>query len=88
MSASDSVSTAAAAAAAASTLAAAAVRAARAERLKVHGSTPRPPSDSHLEMIYPFSSSKKLSERFRLFQGDHLRLGVLMDDLDLFAGES
>ncbi|MEW5317515.1 MAG: hypothetical protein WDW38_008804 [Sanguina aurantia] len=82
-------SLAAAAAASHASLAAATAAAAAAAAEQVQGcwaSVQRCPGDSHLEMILPLSTRLMLRDRYRLLRGDHVRLAVLLNDLDLLAG--
>lgn len=46
----------------------------------------RSPSDSYLELVYPFSSSPAFKEQYRLFFSNHMRFGLLLEDLDSLAG--
>ncbi len=46
----------------------------------------RSPSDSYLELVYTFSSSPALKEQYRLFFSNHMRFGLLLEDLDSLAG--
>lgn len=46
----------------------------------------RVPSDSYLELIFPFSSSAQLREHYQRFTSNQMRFGLLLEDLDTLAG--
>ncbi|KXZ55714.1 hypothetical protein GPECTOR_2g1264 [Gonium pectorale] len=46
----------------------------------------RPPSDSYLEITFPFSKDAQLREHYQRFFTDHMRFGLLLEDLDTLAG--
>ena len=46
---------------------------------------PRSMQDSFTTAIIPLSTNKKLQDKYVTFLG-HVRLGRLMEDMDLFAG--
>ncbi|GFR48797.1 hypothetical protein Agub_g10747 [Astrephomene gubernaculifera] len=47
----------------------------------------RAPSDSYLELVFPFSSSKTLREQYQRFTSNNMRFGLLLEDLDTLAGD-
>ncbi|GIL57596.1 hypothetical protein Vafri_12790 [Volvox africanus] len=47
----------------------------------------RAPSDSHLELIFPFSSNSTLREQYQRFTSNQMRFGLLLEDLDTMAGD-
>ncbi|GLC70567.1 hypothetical protein PLESTF_001009500 [Pleodorina starrii] len=46
----------------------------------------RAPSDSYLELIFPFSNNAKLREQYQRFMSDRMRFALLLEDLDTLAG--
>ena len=48
---------------------------------------PRAPSRSYIEMLYPFSSNPTLREQYRRFETNELRYGLILEDIDTFAGD-
>ncbi|KAG2435700.1 hypothetical protein HXX76_006899 [Chlamydomonas incerta] len=47
----------------------------------------RAPSDSWLEMLFPFSSNAVLREQYQRFMSNSMRYGLLLEDLDTLAGD-
>ncbi|GIL91009.1 hypothetical protein Vretifemale_18702 [Volvox reticuliferus] len=50
-------------------------------------SSERAPSDSHLELIFPFSNNSTLREQYQRFTSNQMRFGLLLEDLDTLAGD-
>ncbi|GLC47996.1 hypothetical protein PLESTB_000047700 [Pleodorina starrii] len=47
----------------------------------------RAPSDSYLELIFPFSNNAKLREQYQRFMSDRMRFALLLEDLDTLAAD-
>ncbi|EFJ49462.1 hypothetical protein VOLCADRAFT_117261 [Volvox carteri f. nagariensis] len=50
-------------------------------------SKPQIATDSYLELIFPFSSNSTLREQYQRFTSNHMRFGLLLEDLDTLAGD-
>ncbi|KAG2501728.1 hypothetical protein HYH03_000228 [Edaphochlamys debaryana] len=47
----------------------------------------RSPADSHIELIFPFSSNATLRHQYQRFMTDRMRFGLLLEDLDTLAAD-